>query len=154
MSTLRGQANQSLYLAKILLQAWQRDLADEQVAARALCQAYLPAMRLHLQRAYGWFLLEISRPDQVPASPPGSTDELPGITEGKALPPEIRECGLLERSGWLAQLLDDGQGEVPAASSAGNLAAPAGEAGLEEASAWVEQLQSMFDRMGDSLDEY
>ncbi len=95
MSSLRGQANQGLYLAKILLAAWQRDLDAESLPARAVGEAYLPAMRLHLRRAYGWFLLEISRPDQAPPEPPSTTSELPDVGTGKAVPPEIRECAIL-----------------------------------------------------------
>ena len=79
MSSLRGQANQGLYLAKILLGAWQRDLDAQQLPAKALGAAYLPAVRLHLRRAYGWFLLEISRPDQAPVEPPTCTSKLPHV---------------------------------------------------------------------------
>ncbi len=152
MSSLRGQANQGLYLAKIMLAAWQRDLDAQQLPARALGEAYLPAVRLHLRRAYGWFLLEICRPDQAPAEPPTYTSELPDIVAGKAVPPEIRECAILEREGWLAEILGEGAG--PVVASSGNLATPVTDPGPQEVTQWIEQLQQLFDRMGDSLDEY
>ena len=43
MGSARGQANHALYLGKVLLAAWRRDLAAESVAAVTLIQAYLPA---------------------------------------------------------------------------------------------------------------
>ena len=152
MSSARGQANHALYLAGILIDAWRRDLEAESVATVTLTQAYLPAVRSHLTRAYGWFLLEISRPDQPPPEPPTCTGELPEVVTGKAVPPEIRECAILEREGWLAQVLEEGG--APVVSSSSNLAMPVTDPGLPEATQWVEQLRQLFDRMGDSLDEY
>ncbi|RLQ22935.1 hypothetical protein DWB85_05700 [Seongchinamella sediminis] len=153
MSSARGQANHALYLANILLAAWRRDLAEESVAAVTLNQAYLPAIRAHLRHAYGWFLLEITRPGALPPQPPASLAELPGIDAGKALPGEIVEFQRLEAGGWIGDMLADDTAEESVASS-GNLARGAPASGPEQASQWAGQLQSLFDRMGDSLDEY
>ena len=59
MNAARANANQALYLAKILLGAWRRDSDAAEVADATLRQAYLPAVRTHLVQAYGWFLLEV-----------------------------------------------------------------------------------------------
>ena len=153
MSSARGQANHAPYRANILLAAWRRDLDEQSVAARTLAQTYLPAVRLHLNAAYGWFLLEITRPGSLPDNPPRCLAELPDIATGKAVPGEIREFQQLEENGWIGEMLDQGQ-ETAAPSSAGNLAVSAPEAGPEHAAHWSDQLQRLFDRMGDSLDEY
>ena len=153
MSTARGQANHAIYLSRILLDAWHRDLGAQSTAAPTLAQAYLPAIRRHLVEAYGWFLLEVTRPGSLPDQPPRCLADLPAIAEGKATPGEIREFERLEESGWVADMLGDDVG-VGAPASAGNLAVAAPAAGPEQAEHWVDQLQALFDRMGDSLDEY
>ena len=153
MSSARGQANHALYLARILLAAWRRDLDAQSVAAVTLTQTYLPAVRLHLRNAYGWFLLEITRPGALPARPPQSVSELPEIADGKALPGEVLECQRLEHDGWISEMLSD---DLPASPSmsAGNLAQAAPASGQEQAVVWADLLLSLFERMADSLDEY
>ena len=100
MSSARGQANHALYLARILIDAWQRDSDARSVAATILSQAYAPAIREHLVTAYGWFLLEVTRPGALPEQPPRSLSELPDVSDGKALPGEIREFHRLEQDGF------------------------------------------------------
>ena len=107
MSTSRGRANHSLYLGKILLAAWRRETSNEVLPARVICQAYHPAVRLHLLDAYGWFLLDITGATELPQGPPHSCEELPDPPAGKAVPGEIREFRRLEREGWLAELLQE-----------------------------------------------
>lgn len=153
-SSTRGQANHSLYLARILIAAWRRDSEAEVLPASTLAQAYLPAVRSHIQQAYGWFLLEITRQEALPPEPPRSCAELPALPEGKAVPGEIRECRQLERDGWLAELLAPPGQQAPGARNPDNLAAGPAQGSAEQAEAWAESLQRMFDRMGDSLDEY
>ena len=153
MSSARGQANHSLYLARILLAAWRRDLDAESVAAITLDQAYLPAVRNHLSRAYGWFLLEITRPGALPADPPACLADLPEVVDGKAVPGEILEFQRLEQDGWIADMLSTDAAPVRV-SSVGNLAANTSLSGPDQALQWASQLQQLFDRMADSLDEY
>jgi hypothetical protein len=153
VSSARGHANHALYLARILLAAWRRDLDAESVAAVTLTSAYLPGVRGHLADAYGWFLLEITRPGALPDKPPRCLSDLPRIAEGKALPGEIREFERLEQGGWIGDMLSADHAAPPAAS-ASNLALAAPLSGPEQASLWADHLQSLFDRMGDSLDEY
>ena len=153
MSSARGQANHALYLAGILIDAWRRDLEAESVATVTLTQAYLPAVRSHLTRAYGWFLLEITRPGALPENPPVCLAELPEIVDGKAVPGEILEFQRLEADGWIGEMLSADTSSAPR-SSTGNLAMSAPASGPDQAAQWQGQLQSLFDRMGDSLDEY
>lgn len=157
MSAARGRANQALYLARILLDGWNKALAEQDLPAGVLSQAYLPAVRQHLRDAYGWFLLAIVQSESLPTLPPAHTGELPPVPEGKVLPGEIRELSRLEYAGWLSELLrspppPDAAGT---ARQRGNLAvaAPAVD-GPGTAAAWLEQLGALFERMGDSLDEF
>jgi len=156
MSSPRGLANHHLYLARLVLSAWQRDLSAAEVPARTLSAAFGPACHGHLLRAYGWFLLAVSAPGELPSTPPTSVADLAPPPEGKAVAGEIREFGQLERSGWLADMLG-WDSPAPGASrrTPGNLASPADQAAGPEAFArWVEALEARFSRMSDSLDEY
>ena len=153
MSSARGQANHALYLARILLSAWRRDLSAESVASVTLTQAYMPAVQRHLGRAYGWFLIEVTRPGGLPSDPPLSVAELPEVVAGKAVPGELKEFQQLEQAGWIGDMLAD-EGLQVATASSDNLAVNANIQGPDLAAVWADQLQSLFDRMGDSLDEY
>ncbi len=156
MITARASANQSLYLAKILLDSWRAALEAGAVPALTLQQAFLPAVQAHLGHAYSWFLLEITDQEIPPDSdPPASTAGLSPIAEGKALPGELREFGQLEKSGWLADMLAaPPKFSSPSPRSRGNLASPAPSAGdYADALEWSTQLDQMMSRMRDSLDE-
>jgi hypothetical protein len=159
MSTPRALANQKLYHAKILIRYWQTAIAEENIAKTVLEQAFGSAVRDHLIGAYGWFLLEISQPDEMPEQPPHCADELPAITAGRETPPEINEFLQLEREGWLSKMLNPNStiepSAVPSNPSSQNLATLAGgEYGPEEALRWHDELGALFGRMTDSLDEY
>lgn len=153
MTFTRGRANHSLYLARILLQGWRDALSARATPGNTLSQAYLPAVRLHLADAYGWFLLEITRPGEMPGSPPHSVTRLPDMADGKAVPGEVREFQQLEQEGWIGDMLAAGDAVAVAGRSADNLATSA-TPGPEDAARWADALQQLFDRMGDSLDEY
>ena len=105
MSSPRGLANHSLYLARIQLAAWSAELEREIIPAATLAQAFAPAACDHLKRAYGWFLLTLSGHSDTSIAPPRCCSELPEIATGKALPAEIKEFAQLEQAGWLAELL-------------------------------------------------
>ena len=159
MSTARARANHKLYLARILLDAWQAALEAQEVPARTLHQAFATSVRAHLLESYGWFLLEICQPASLPPVPPHHTGQLPAITEGKAMPGEIREFTALEREGWLAELLAErDEWATQSSRRAGapsSLASPeTTQPGPDLLAHWAGQLESLFDRMGDSLDEY
>lgn len=155
MSTSRGLANQTLYLARIQLAAWQRALDEQVIPVRTLAQAFAPAVRSHLLDAYGWFLLTIIGVPDIPSRPPSCCAELPPVPVGKSLPGEIHELVQVERGGWIGEM----QAELPppavGAVSPGNLLACGPELpDLATMTAWANALEALFDRMGDSLDEY
>ena len=155
MSTPRGLANQKLYHARILANSWRSELARESVPATVLAGAFDPPAREHLRAAYGWFLVEITRPAVVPATPPGSTVGLPEIAGGEAVPGEIRELRQLEQSGWIADMLGEGASDAVPAKAAQSLAIPVSQTpSPDQIDTWIEKLQHTFDRMADSLDEY
>ncbi|MEM1111100.1 MAG: DUF6586 family protein [Pseudomonadota bacterium] len=158
MSGARARANHSLYLARILIRSWQTAQAEQQASRLALAQAFTCATRDHLLEAYGWFLLQIAAPDSLPEAPPRSCAELPQLSPGKARSGEISEFVLLENDGWLAQLLNTVRPSAGGLSSRDprNLAAPvaAVESSAEQFAEWADALAEIFDRMGDSLDEY
>jgi hypothetical protein len=157
MSLARGRANQSLYLARILINGWERAAAQQEAPGPTLAQAYLPAVRAQLLDAYGWFLLEVSGAEPPEDDcPPRCCGELPAIPEGKALSGEIREFSQLESGGWLAELMAAGVAPLPAASprTRGNLASATPESpDAEAAASWHAQMATLFGRMRDSLEE-
>jgi len=155
MSSARALANHHLYLARIVLGAWEREAGREELPSQLLLQAFGPGCREQLLAAYGWFMLALAGPDELPAEPPREVADLPERAPGKSVPAEIREFAQLERDGWLRSLLD-WEPEAPArARSPGNLVRNV-EAGADAASfrGWAEALESLFTRMSDFLDEY
>lgn len=156
----RGFANQHLYLARLVVRAWQRDRDEQIVPARTLDQAYAPGVREHLVLAYGYFLNHVLDPTGTATAGgvPRSCDDLPPQTAGKSVPGEIREFRQLEQEGWLAQLL----APLPDAAAAPRgarghdalvVSAAADWPGPEQAERWMQQLERIFERMHDSLDE-
>lgn len=155
MSAARSFANQKLYHARILAAAWRGQLKDQQIPSTVLADAFDPPSRRHLQLAYGWFLLEIAQLAPLPAEPPARCSELPDVDQGKVIPPEIRELQQLEKNGWLAELLQSDSGASSVPRSAGNLAtAVEATSGPDAIDQWIEQLQTIFERMSEALDEY
>ena len=74
------------------------------------------------------------------------------------MPGEIHEFSQLEQEGWLGQLM---RADSPAALAGArpdprNLASPAADLAqdVEQYTLWTERLEALFERMGDSLDEY
>jgi len=163
MSNARARANQKLYHASILIDAWRLDLKQEQVASSVLELAFGEAVCSHLTAAYGWFLLEVAQPAEIPEKLPCACSELPPVEEGLITAPEILEFIQLEREPWLQRLL---QSPVPdrtpsynaslQAPTAGSLSlvSVGGDFDPEEAQLTHDRLQALFDRMTDSLDEY
>lgn len=158
----RGIANQHLYLARLLIRAWQRDREEQLVPARVLDQAYAPGVREHLILAYGHFLKHVLDPtgSATVGDTPRSCDDLPPQTAGKSVPGEIHEFRQLEQEGWLALLLAPlpgiGFAGSRGASGPNTLVATSGGPdwpGPEQAEGWGQRLESIFERMNDSLDE-
>ena len=144
-----------MYLAKIVLAAWRGQVAQEQIPAGTLAQAFYPAVRDHLIAAYGWFLLLISQSEWPLPALPRSCEQLPPLPEGKVFPGEINEFRQLEANGWLRDMLAPTVLDMPTVQQSGNLATVGADIhDMQQAALWLAQLNSLFDRMGDSLDEY
>ncbi|HAN28179.1 MAG TPA: hypothetical protein DCP75_10760 [Haliea salexigens] len=153
MSSLRGQANHALYLGRILLQSWEQAQGAESLPAHLLAQAFGPAVRQHLLRAYGWFLLDLQKPAQLPAEPPACVAALPPTAPGKAQPAELTEFAQLEADGWLAPLLQEPGTETPRRSEGSLAATASGLPDRTELQSIADRLDAAFSRMGDLLDE-
>lgn len=161
MSSPRALANQKLYHARILIDSWRVALGEEQVASTVLEQAFGIAICDHLAAAYGWFLLEIAQPADMPATPPRGCAQLPAVAEGRETPPEILEFQQLERESWLAQILDPVFRQSGRHSGGGVARSPQNLAlqseqdfGPLDAEQWHGELSALFERMTDSLEEY
>jgi Family of unknown function (DUF6586) len=155
MSSPRARANEKLYHARILANSWREQLAAQVIPASVLQGAFADATRQQLQLAYGWFLLEISQPSELPPRPPAHSGELPEIAPGKALPGQIHELRQMEHSGWLADVLDPQATQAMVVKNPQSLALSAPRAfGPDQIDTWIDQLSSLFEHMTDSLDEY
>jgi len=161
MSSARALANQKLYHARILIDAWRTALRQEQVASSVLEEAFGEPVCQCLAQAYGWFLLEIAQATDLPSRPPRCCAELPPVPEGREVPPEILEFQQLEKQPWLIQILDPVFGSLrrvrtPERLNVQKNLAVASEQSLtpEETEQWHTQLSELFARMTDSLDEY
>ena len=159
LSSPRGLANHSLYLARIQLAAWNAELEREIIPAATLGEAFAPAACAHLKHAYGWFLLTLTGQTDTSVTPPGCCSELPDIAIGKAIPAEISEFAQLEQGGWLADLLSvqiaapSQQRSLP--GRAKNLAVRASNTPSEkEVAGFADELDAHMARMSNSLDEY
>lgn len=163
MSNARARANQKLYHAKILIEAWRAALQQEEVGSSVLESAFGEPICDHLAAAYGWFLLEVAQPAETPQKLPRSCSELPPVEEGLKTAPEILEFTQLEREPWLERLLPsyeaDRASSVDAAQQASaprSLAVVSVDRNFDPEAALQthDRLQTLFDRMTDSLDEY
>lgn len=154
MSSARGLANHSLYMARLLQSVWQSARSAAEAVPRAVDAAFAPAVQLHLLDAYGWFLLAILRTTQLPERPPHATTELPSLDVGIAVPGEIFEYRQLEREGWLARLQATLPTGLPKESGPQVLASAGRYPNVSDYADWTERLGDLFARMSDSLDEY
>ena len=91
MSSARGLANHSLYMARLVLAGWSRELEQAGASRQAMQAAFAPAVRLHLLDAYGWFLLATIRQTKLPERAPHHSQELPPLGPGIAEPGELDE---------------------------------------------------------------
>lgn len=156
----RGQANQALYRARILLQGWELSLARDSRAAEAVDRAYRPAVQAALGEAYGWFLMVMAGiEDPSEPDPPRRCADLPAPETGLASAPELHEFAQLEREGWLGQMLADYRFEPGAACAYGSpgratlLGSDRQAPGHALVARWADRLQATMARMDDSLSE-
>ncbi len=125
MSSCRGLVNHSLYCAKVLLDAWKRDLEAQHVGASVLQDAYQPGLKHHLGCAYGYLLLEGAGHTEAPAHAPLTIADLPDPAQGKVLPLTVQAMGR-EEEGILTPLYLalESRGKGIVRSHSINLAAP------------------------------
>lgn len=154
MSTARGFANHSLYMARLVLSAWSTQVGTTNLPPGTAAAAFAPAVRLHLLDAYGWFLLALLRVSPLPPRPPHSVSELPSPGPGIALPGELAEYSVLEREGWLARLQAPLAPGIPQTAAPDLLARAGGYPDRSDYMEWCQQFEQLFDRMSDSIDEY
>ncbi|MDP5053698.1 MAG: hypothetical protein NWP69_07910 [Congregibacter sp.] len=165
MSRTRGEANSALYRARILLEAWDTMRSGSTHTSTALLEGFLPAVRLHLMDAYGWFLLSVAGVEESSQiAVPRSTRDLPPTAPGKSPAPELGEFAQLERDGWLSQMLkdyrqdknEDNRPRAPGQGSSGLqnlLVSDRQPPGYAVAQAWADSLEAIMARMDDSLTE-
>ncbi|MEM1153669.1 MAG: hypothetical protein AAGI44_05980 [Pseudomonadota bacterium] len=156
MSSQRARANHSLYLAKIVTQAWRDELEKERIASLTLTQAFLEPIRSHLLAAYGWFLLATCNAEPpADGTLPHRCDDLQPMPEGRLFPPEINEFRQLEGGGWLQSMLSETEVQSTAVRSPGSLAVSVNDSpAIAQVEHWLSELEGLMNRMGDSLDEY
>ncbi len=157
MSGARGLANQRLYHARVLLTAWQQELERAESPQLVLNQAFGEAVRVHLLRAYGWFLLELANETQLPGEPPASVSELTGVASSSLAlhRGELSEFQQLEQDGFVGAI----QRGMPLGTSVSRpLPGQIGRStedtySLDTCRNWCDALESTMDRMSDSLAE-
>jgi len=104
VSQAQSFANHSMYMASIVLTAWDSAMRESALSAPVLDAAFAPAVRLHLLDAYGWQLLACNRVTGLPLTPPHCVAAMPLLAEGIEEAPEVKEFRLLEAGGWLGGL--------------------------------------------------
>jgi hypothetical protein len=138
-----------------LLTGWDAERERGRFPDATVTAAYLPAVCRHLRDAYGWFLLAVCGIADAPAeAPPETTAELAAPESGRERPPELREFELLERDGWLADLLaaDLHPGPVTG-GEAGVIGSDRGAPGYALVARWASRLEETMQRMDDLLAE-
>ena len=154
MSNPRGLANHSLYMARLLLLAWEEAHAAALAPVNALDAAFAPAIRLHLLDAYGWFLLATLRVTQLPVLPPHRVTDLAPQAPGISRPAEISECQQLEQGGWLAQLQTQLPTGLAKRSRGISLAIDSAYPDIAFYQDCAAHFDVLFARMSDAIDEY
>ena len=157
MASSRGAANAALYRARTLLSAWSHARERQSAPDEHLTETFLPGVREHLTQAYGCFLLAAAGIDDMSGRrPPRSTQDVPAVEPGKALPPELREFQLLEEEGWVGEMLtlvESGSAGGAVASGPDLLGTDRTGPGYAVAQRWAERLTSTMQRMDDFLAE-
>ena len=156
MGPALGRANQKLYHAAILTRLLSAERAREQVPLAVLLDAIGVPARQHLLDAYGWLLVALVDPAELPQDPPGDMDALVaayGLSE--PLRGELVELRQLEATGWLGELVSasvtPGAAASPVNSELSLVARAWDDGQLEE---WRRQLEDLIDRLSHGLDEW
>jgi hypothetical protein len=158
LSSARALANQKLYFASLHLRMLARELAGEDVPASLLLEAVGQSVQMHLQDAYGWFLLELGGIDALPKTPPNSVaaahQAYPQIDLSRGEMIELQN--LEQRAGWLQEMLL----QRGTSTATGPATQPDGLSLVEtswneqQLQNWAQKLSAIIERMSDSLDEW
>ena len=151
MSHPLAYANQSLYLANILLSGWRAELERGSAPQNQVNQAYASPVQTQLLDGYGWLLLAVCRIRQLPESPPRSVSDLPPLPTGLVRPAEAEACAQLEQSGWVAALKAP-ISDSPVVRHSDSLAIETG-VDLAQFEDWAEQLAGLAETVADAIDE-
>ena len=144
------------------MQSWEAAIVANRYDELLLAESFLPAVRTHLLSAYGWYLLAVSGVEESSLlSPPATTSALAPPEAGKALAPELREFSAMEQRGWLADLLSRPEEHFVAARDSSRidprnhntLVTDRSVPGHAVVNGWQLELQSLMNRMDDSLQE-
>ena len=151
----RGLANEALYRARILLDAWESGSGAGSDDGEALAGAFRPAVILHLKRAYGWCLLAVAGTDVQPDPEllPGRVSEVPAPPAGRSIVPELREFELLEREGWVGDMLASESAGSRGSRDARLLGSDRRPPGPGDFVRWSQRLETTMSRMDDLLAE-
>ena len=112
--------------------------------------------RWHLQAAYGWFLVALAEPPELPPKVPGSVADLVAeLHLEEPLRGELVELRHLEASGWLQALLAPAAGRAATAKSPADsgLALLAQEWDETQLERWHGEIADLIDRMSHGLEE-
>ena len=153
MSQAQSYANHSMYMASIVLTAWDSAMKASAVAAPALDAAFAPAVRLHLLDAYGWQLLACNRVTGLPLNPPHCVAAMPLLADGIEVAPEVKEFRLLEAGGWLAELQKEIAPGLAPIVPAHVLAVERTRFNYATATDCFRELERLMDRVSGDIDE-
>lgn len=154
----RGKANESLHFARVLLRAWDVSREHSTDSPRAVRAAFMPAVKFHLEYAYGWFLMAVSGEETTnQPEPPFRVAALSPPPAGRMAPPELSEFALLEATGWIGDMLSPDIESPPSSSPAGGasslLVSDQGPADYALAMDWALRLEGIMARIDDSMAE-
>jgi hypothetical protein len=158
LSTARALANQKLHFAALHLRLLSSELARQDLPSQLLLEALGQSAQMHMQDAYGWFLLELAGIAELPATPPHSVGSAHATCPDLDLQRgELVELKNLEqREGWLKQLLEPrGTSASPTRPDRADILTTVESAWSEQQlQGWLHALGEIIERMSDSLDEW
>ena len=151
----RGFANAALYAASILIDAWETAQSEASHGDAPLARAFRPAILLHLRRAYGWCMLAVAGLDDEPDPTmlPTSVAAVAAPPAGRGVVPELREFELLERGGWVGDMLAADAAPLTQRANTNVLGSDSSGAGPGQLRGWCDRLAATMQRMDDLLDE-
>lgn len=155
MHAALSRANQKLYHAAILTRLLAAERSQEQVPLAVLLPAIGEPARGHLRAAYGWLLVALAEPRELPLQPPLAVAELVA-SEGlqEPLRGELVELRNLEQSGWLQTLLASADSSPPIRGPGSGIALVSGELDEQQLGRWHDAVAELIDRMSHGLDEW